>query len=277
MDGSNGNQVKATQTSLRILEEVQSRNGVGLAELADDIDLAKSTIHNHLMTLLNAGYVIKDDGEYRVGLKLLHLGEQARHRSPRHLLAKQHVNALASEINEEVDFTMEEYGRMISIYHAAKEGRETNLQSGSYFYMHNNAAGKATLANLPRSRVDDIVDQWGLPAYTEHTITSREQLTEELSKIREQGYATNDQELIEGFCAISMIAEMPEGGIFGALSVGGPMYRINSEQQMIVDRLEQQIDALEADLATESYPKENWWQPFRQLSPGELSISHTRE
>lgn len=49
-----------------------------MTELADTLDLAKSTVHSHLQTLVDLGYVVREDGTFQLGLQFLGLGERVR-------------------------------------------------------------------------------------------------------------------------------------------------------------------------------------------------------
>ena len=266
-----GTHVKALQKSLRILELIRENNGMKLPEITEEMDIARSTVHNHLMTLVHEGYVVRKNNTYHIGLVFLHYGEYARHRKPEYELARNYVEALADENNEEVDFTVPEQGRMISLYHAVGDREFSDLQVGSRFYMHSTAAGKAVLAEMSEDEVNAIIDRWGLPKVTSHTIQSREELRVELERIRNQGYAVNEQELLEGFQSIGMTIHYPDDRIFGALSIGGPTYRIDSEPgSTIVSSLRSKVKEFEQDLIEGSWGEENWWREFRDMSSDDV-------
>lgn len=264
MDDKRGNLVSATRTSLRILEMVKREEGMRLADLAAELDLAKSTIHNHLSTLEAEGYVINDEGTYQLGLKLFNLGEMARRRDPAFAMVREPVQACLEEFNGEADFTVEEHGRLISIYHASGDPTGADYQTGLSFYMHTTSGGKALLAEYPRERVEAIIDQWGLPSRTDQTITDRDRLFAELQKIRDRGYAINDQETMEGFTAVSKPAFYPDGSVFGSLTIGGASYKVRSEEERLAAVLDDVIEDLEEALEAEQPPGGDWWQPLRE-------------
>lgn len=252
--------VKATQTSLDVLKEIKVRNGATLSEIVDALSLARSTVHSHLRTLIENGYVVREGSTYKLGLYLLHMGVQARNRSPHFRVAKEHVDRLAGETDLEVDFTVEENGREITLYDATGGTETSDIQVGSCFPLHNNASGKAILAELSPDRIDSIIDRWGLPATTERTITDRESLLAEIEQVRNQGYAFNEQELLDGYSAIGMTATFPNGDRYGALAIGGPAYRIEYEEDQLVDRLASTVEDVEAGLADETgHMDPNWW------------------
>ena len=258
--------VKTTQTSIDIVREIQRQNGSTVTELATALDLAKSTVHNHLATLVDAGYLVEEEGRYHVGLQFLELGEHARNRRDIYTPARIQVYRLAESTNEEANFAVSENGSMYSIEYVMGDSNPSNpavgstfLQAGSRFHMHNSASGKAILSELSTERIHEIVDRHGLPATTENTITDRETLIEAIETVREQGYATNDEELETGYRSIGAPVTRSDGTVVGSLSIGGPAYRFDLDGSSIdrsVDILQNAVDDVEAEIAQQTPPGE---------------------
>lgn len=226
--GTNQRTVKATETTLSVLEAVQDNPGTTVSELASSLDRSKSTIKYHLATLEENEYVIRDQNEYYLGLKLFELGQDAKNRNMTDVTANK-VQELADKTGLEADFSVEEYGRIILLYDQPGSSADPGFKEGAQHYMHTNAAGKAILAEWSDERVEEILDLYGLPKQTENTIGSRSELFEELQHIREQGYAINDEEYMKGHRSMSVVIHFPDGSIHGALTVGGPSYRVDVE------------------------------------------------
>lgn len=260
--------IGATRTSLAIIEEIRRQGGGTVTEIASALDVPKSTVYIHLNTLRKTGYVCKEGKEYDIGLKVVHFGEYARNRDPRFKLAKEYVNRLSTETNEEADFTVEEHRRLVSIYHALGETSESGMQIGSYFYLHNTASGKAIMAEWPREKVQEVIDQWGLPQDTDHTITSEGELIEELERTRERGYGVSDEELIEGFQSAAAVVHTSDGGILGGLSFGGPTYRFDATdpRDANVQRLLEATQDFEDELRSNVEDHEDWWDQYFKRS-----------
>ena len=85
------------------------------------------------------------------------------------------------------------------------------------------------LAEMPRDRVESILDHHGLAGSTSNTLTDRESLFETLETICERGYAFNDGEEVSGIRAVGM-AITTNGEIHGALSISGPSNRVQGER-----------------------------------------------
>lgn len=238
---------KTTQTSLTILDAVNEVDGGTLTEVAEHTELAPSTVHTHLRTLENSEYVICLDGEYHLGMKLFNLGESARMRDTRYRFARQVAAELSEKVSEEVNFSIEEYGRSIVLFDEMRTSGTEEFQVGRYFHMHSSASGKAMLAEYSKDRVDEILEHRGLPKHTPHTITDIDELFGELDRIRSQGYAVNRQEELEGLRAIAMVVHAPDGSVFGTLDISGPAYRL-PDNENIAAQLQPYVTDLETTL-----------------------------
>ncbi|GAD52838.1 transcriptional regulator, IclR family [Halarchaeum acidiphilum MH1-52-1] len=226
-----GPTVQATRTSLEIVEALVRLNGAGVTELASDLDLPKSTVHNHLNTLHDAEYVVKDDGAYDVGLRFLKLGEYSRSRLKLHDVARPEIDSLAEETGELVNLSVEEYGRGVYLYLAqGEQAVHLDTHAGMHVHLHCTALGKAILAHTPEERVEEILDTMGMPARTEHTITGRDAFFEELDAVRDRGYAYDRQERLDGLRCVAAPITTPDHGVAGAISISGPTSRMQGER-----------------------------------------------
>lgn len=229
--------VKTTETAFDILERVRDLDGARLTTLARDLDLAKSTVHRHVGTLERRGYLVCNDGVYDLGMRFLKLGTTVQQRRDGYVLAEEKVDELAAETGERAQFLVEENGYAVYVHVARGEHAvRTDPGPGSRIPIHSAAAGKAMLASLPWSRVEEIVAERGLAQQTPATITDRDALRSELESIRQRGYAYNDEESLEGLLAIGAPVETLEGGVLGALSISGPTHRMRGK---IDDRLDE--------------------------------------
>lgn len=225
-----GRRLKTTRTSLEILRLILEHDGLNLSELDKMVNSSKSSICSHLNTLQDCRYLVKDGKTYNVGYRLALLGDRTKHRYPDREVVKEAVDRLARESDQEANFTIFEHGRLLMFYgssgNAVSGGND--IQYRSEYYLHNTAAGKAILAELDHSQIEEILDRWGLPRESEATITNRAQLYESLEEIAARGYATVDEEFAPGLVAVGAPVHDEDGTILGGISVGGPKYQIDS-------------------------------------------------
>ncbi|MGB9955135.1 IclR family transcriptional regulator (plasmid) [Haloferax prahovense] len=221
--------VEAVQIALNIIELLQDREGAGITEIANELGRSKGTVHSHLATLEENEYVVNEDGVYRLSLRHLELGETVKQRLNIYDVVRNELDDLAQECGELAQFATEEHGRAVYLYKTSGEKAvQTASSIGDREYLHCISLGKAMMAHMSEERVNGIVDKHGLKKYTDSTITVREELFEELETIREQGYAFDREEKIEGLKCVAAPV-VTKGEIVGALSVSGPASRFEGE------------------------------------------------
>ena len=180
-DDNKGQTVKAGHTTFKIIDALQELDGAGVTDLADYLNIPKSTIHSHLKTLQENEYVVVDESNtYELSLKFLQRGWYRWRTYPGNLpqLAEPVLERVADETEEVVWLLAEEYGCAVYLNKAIGERgtptTPTENHIGKRQEIHNIAAGKAILAHLPEQRVNEIIENHGLPKRTDNTITSRD-------------------------------------------------------------------------------------------------------
>ncbi|MDQ2053825.1 IclR family transcriptional regulator [Halobellus sp. H-GB7] len=246
-----GRGIKSDETLFDIVEHIQNLDGAGVTELAEGLDIAKSTVHGHLTALRDRGLVVKRGQQYHLGLKFFEYGQYVRSQLDIFQSGMFAVDRLEAETGEMSWLITHQNGKAIYVYGRGGDNDiDVNTILGTQVHMHFNSGGKAILAHLPDEEVERIVDEHGLPARTENTITDRERLYDELEQIREQGYALNLSEDLEGIQAIG-VPLMVNSEIQGALSVAGPAHRMSKErcEGEILDHLRAATDEIDLTLA----------------------------
>lgn len=247
MKRDTGRVLQTTSVSLQLVDHILELNGASLRELVECSGFARSTVHSHLATLAEHGYVVSEDNRYHLGAKFCHLGDYVRKRKAYHRVAEETITQLAAESSMEADFAVEEHGRVVSLYGNLDFANSPRfLIDGSPFHVHTTASGKAIIAEYDEARVRAIVDRWGLPAATDRSITTEEALFEELERVREQGFAESDGEAIDGLWAVGKPVSSPRGDVLGSLNLSGPSYAVDDEKRTAqVELLERAVGSFE--------------------------------
>lgn len=221
METTNEQAVQTTETTFKIVQVLRDEQGMTLSAVARELGKAKSTVRNHLHTLHKHGYVVNDGGEFQLSLEFLDLGERVRRHQAIYEPAQSVIDELAAETNEKAQLMVEENG--IGYYIYRTKGRQgVNTRSGRRAELHCTSAGKAALAFMDQDKVEEILDDEGLPQRTSQTITDREALFEELETIRNRGYAYNDEERLRGLRAIGAPILTEDDELLGSVSLSGP-------------------------------------------------------
>lgn len=242
--------VTTAETVFDVIECLKRLDGGSVQQVAEAADVAESTAHTYLATLRNHEYVVKHGSTYYLSLKPLDNGITVRENMEITHAARPVIDQVASETGEVVWIMIEEHGQ--GVYLMKNEGDDavrTRGRVGKRTTMHDIAAGKAILSQLSEERVEAIVDKFGLPQRTESTITDREALREELDRIRELGYATNEGETIQKVRAVASPI-MQEGEVRGSVGIAGPKHRLSGERftETLPNVVLEAADTIELDL-----------------------------
>lgn len=225
------NEIGATKTSFNIVEFLIKLDGGSVSELADALAIPKSTVHSHLKTLENLGYVTSEHGHYHVSTRFLDIGERHRQQIDIYEKSKSELEELATETEEHASLFIEEDGYAVIL--ETIEGNpslQVDSHAGLRMVMQNCAPGKAILAFQSDDFVERVIDQFGFRAMTENSITTRDTLFDELQEIQEQGYAFDREERIEGMRAVAAPVLNKNSRPEGALSIFGPANHLTDER-----------------------------------------------
>ena len=196
--------IEATEKTLRIISALSECETLGTTELGRHLNLSKSTIHHHLNTLDRHGFVVNEDGRYRLSLQFLQLGERVRNRSVIYNVGRSEVSSLAEETNQPSHLLTEERGTGVFVMtENGQGGVPSDHRVGEHVHLHALAAGKAILANLPDQRTVEIIETRGLPQLTAETVGTQSELSGELESVRNRGYAIERNEWSEGRWSIA--------------------------------------------------------------------------
>lgn len=217
--GADGKTIEAAEKTLRIIAALSERGAQGTTELGHRLDISKSTVHHHLNTLHERGFVVKEDGKYRLSLRFLEFGERVRDQTAVYNVGRSEISSLAEETNQPTHLLTEERG--IGVFVMTENGQggiPADHRVGQHVHLHTLASGKAILANLPEERTADIVATRGLPERTPDTVGTAGELRSELEAIRNQGYATERDEWSEGQWSIAAPI-LQDGTVLGAVGI----------------------------------------------------------
>lgn len=245
--------VKSVDTAFRIIETIRQRNGSRPKELSEDLNLPTSTLSDYLVTLHDQRYLVKRGDEYRVGLRFLELGDQARSNHKLYQVGQEKIDNLAEQTGELVHLSMEQDGLGIIIYE--REGSDAislDTYVGRQVQLHCTALGKAMLAFKPPGDVEKIINRHGLEPKTDNTILDRDRLMEDLERVRERGFAVSRGERIEGLGCLAVSVEgIEDGEVLGALSICAPLSRTEPDgfSEELVSKARKAAGRIELDLA----------------------------
>ncbi len=221
------------------------------ADIAARLHLHKSTIHRLLMVLEQHRFIRKGagNGKFALGLKLFELGSRAAKGLSLREHAQPFLARLVRETGETAHIGVLDEGDMVSV--ANVEGPRTlRMPStvGRRTPVHCSAVGKAVLAFLPQSTLDELIARRPLIALTAKTLATAGALGAELRRIRVRGYAIDDEEIEKGLRCVGAPVRDYTGQVVGALSIAGPTFRITKKK---VPALAESVLAVAGDLSVD--------------------------
>ncbi|MGW3624028.1 IclR family transcriptional regulator [Streptomyces sp. NPDC000880] len=220
--------------TLRVLEEVATRQPVGVGELARILEMPKSSVQRALHTLNTAGWIRPAKGEvtkWLVTTKALYVGRHASGDLGLRDAAMPIMEDLRRRTEETIHLTVPEGDKVVLIERLeTSKPLRISMNLGHALPLHASANGKAVLANSPAEIVDRLLAE-ELPCYTDTTITDPDRLLAELDQIQAQGYATNRGEWRSDVGSVAGAVMGSGQEPVASLSVNVPITRLTDESQ----------------------------------------------
>lgn len=214
--------------------DVLAANGpeLTLADIALRLNLHKSTTHRLLAVLEDHRYVERtSSGRYRLGSKLLELGARAASGLELAKCARPFLEELVAETGETAHVGILREGEVLSIANVeSPRTLRTPSTVGRRTPAHCTSLGKAILAFAEEDEVAKVIRTRGLTTYTPKTLSRVAAFYRELAKVRERGYAVDDEEFEEGLRCIGAPVRDHSGRVVAAISISGPAFRLMPER-----------------------------------------------
>ena len=234
--------VKYVSRALDIIAFVgEKKGGLGVTEIANRMDINKSSVYRILSTLVQYGYIEQEEetSRYKLGYKFLEVSSRLLESIDIRKEAFPYLQQLENETNEVIHLVVYDQGEVV--YIEKLDGGETlrmHSKVGKRAPMHCTSVGKAILAHLPDEVVLDVLSRKGMPAHTSYTITNQEQFLKELQFVRERGYALDNEENEYGITCMAVPLFDHTGKVISAMSISGPSIRMTEERlQLLSTRL----------------------------------------
>jgi IclR family transcriptional regulator, KDG regulon repressor len=197
----------SVKRTFEILKAVASaRDGLGISELARDLNMAKSTVHGMTSALEDVGALVRDSvtKRYALGFTVFELGRAAYSQVDLKSLARPVMENLMEKTHTSV-FLGAQNGEHITVLDIVESKSELKITSpiGTTMPLTAGAVGKVLLSRMEEEEALRLLRKKGLTRYTANTLTDLEAYLGEIRFVREMGYATDDEEYILGVRAVA--------------------------------------------------------------------------
>jgi DNA-binding IclR family transcriptional regulator len=241
---------QSLERGLRIIEAIAAIEGpAALAEIARKTALPRSTAHHLLRSLVEFGYLVQDVATrtYRLSSKLYRLTGRTWTKEQLAEIAMPFLGQLSRRTGEGTSLAVLRDGVVTIVAKHEPDGPVRVAQEvGAVRPIYCTAVGKVLAAWLPEQELDGIVRRTLFEPKTAKTITSPLAFRRELARIRETGFALDNEEHIEGIRCMAMAVRDHSGEVRASLCVLGPKGHL---PQRRLGAIRHTLSAVAADLS----------------------------
>ncbi len=223
-------QVQSVTRAMALLNALSHyAQGLTLSELAKKVGLANSTAHRLLTTLQNERFVRFDSerSAWLIGVQAFRVGSTFILSRDVVTIARPFMRLLMQREGETVSLAVEDRGEMVYLSQVeTQQMMRAICGPGGRASMHCSGIGKALLAAYPQEELQKAMAGLSFDRQTSRTLTTPEEFARELKKIRDQGYAVDDEEVAVGLRCVAAAIYDENGFPLAGLSLSGPTARI---------------------------------------------------
>ncbi|MDL2227136.1 IclR family transcriptional regulator [Deltaproteobacteria bacterium OttesenSCG-928-M10] len=247
--------VGVLKKAAEIVEAIAERGEISVAELVSYLGQDRNAVNRIVLTLQDLGYVERlDNKKYRLTLKMFQLGSRSVSSGSVYRLINKHMKVLVDEFGETVCLGQRHGTEVVNvdmlsghrpILYTAHIGASGPLQA--------TAMGKCILAAMNDEELHTAMATLSFKPHTPKSITSREKLSEEIQKVRRDGYSTDDEEWMTGVRCVGIAVYSPSGQCDQAISISGPAItfvgkRLETISQRMLEVRNSLIEAMNINL-----------------------------
>lgn len=229
----NREQVTSVERALSILELLATKHqGLSTSAISRSAHVPKSSTSYLLRTLVARGYVRRDPetGQHTLGIRVLSLGGQAMQGMALREVAIPHLRGLVERTRLGAHLAILDHGDAVYIERIESPGFiKMDIWVGRRVAPQITAIGKALICQLERQEVQEIAARHRITPASSKTIVNMPRLLEELSAIRQRGYAIDDEEHAVGVRCVAAPVYAASGEVIAAIGISGTVSQLNDD------------------------------------------------
>jgi len=201
---------------------------LSLADLVRRTGVAKATVHRLCQELVVWGLLERAGCDYRLGLRLFEIGQRVHRQRILREVAQPYMEDLLLATQETIHFAIHDGLDVVYLEKILPHrGLSEESRVAGRLPLYCTATGKAILAFSPATLFGEVIRN-GLKPFTRHTITSPGRLRGQVERIREEGIATEAEEVRLGYMSMAVPVFGRQNTLAGALSITAPTYRVDA-------------------------------------------------
>ena len=241
--------VQSLARGLAVIEAFGAdRPELTLSEVAEATGLSRAAARRFLLTLVELGFARQSDGRFALTPRVLRLGTAYLSGLGLPEIAQPHLERLSATVGESTSAAVLDGTDIVYVARVAtRQIMTVGITVGTRFPAFATSMGRALLADLEPDQLDAFFLAADLTAPTERTIADEKQLRKLLARVRQQGYAYNDQELAPGLRAVATPIRDRTGRPVAAINISSTT--AHDPVREFVEPLKEAAAAICADLA----------------------------
>jgi IclR family pca regulon transcriptional regulator len=206
---------------------------LGIADIADELGMSRSTTHRYVITLLALGYLEQGASrKYRLGLRVTDLGMSALNSTGLREHAQPYLEELRQRTSYSVSLAVLDGPEILYVDRARSFRRGQgqagpDVRIGSRLPAYCTAMGKLLIASLPEAAQRELIASMKLTKSGPNTITSKKALRDELDEVRDANFAVDDEELAKGLYSIAAPVRDEGRDVVAAVEIALPSSMIS--------------------------------------------------
>lgn len=220
MSLDNGGKVQATVTADNILDYITDNNGSNLTDIADELGVAKSTAYRHVNTLVELGFLTKEEQTYLPGFRMFKYASAAQTNFPIFDIATEEIDRVSQISNEQVALYIERNERLYEIYRTGSQDLAP-ITDGAAEPLFQSAPGRCLIAH---SDWDEVVSIPGARS----AVDDLDALEDELQRVRREDVAI-EREREGGFVRVAVPICLNDSAV-ASICVTGPLRRLSGKR-----------------------------------------------
>ena len=232
--------IKALERGVKILSMVSEEDGATLSEIAETAGESAATTYRTLLTLQKDGLVefIENGQLWCVGVTAFRIGNAFLRRTNLMERSQPVMQRVMAESGETANLAVIDQAEVVFVSQVeTHQPIRAFFRPGTRGPAHASGIGKALLAFRPGDEVDALFLHDVPDRFTDKTIIEREALLDELVRIRERGWAVDDEERTEGMRCIAAPIFNAQGEAIAGISISGPSVRVDQSREQMLGQL----------------------------------------
>ncbi len=229
--------LKSVYNSLELLDLLSKNSEMGATEISKALNMGKATVFRMLYTLEKKEYVQKTkQAKYKLGIKFAHYGSIVLESLDIIAIVKPFLEKLRDKHNETTHMAIldDDYNIIFMAKELSNSTIQMNSRIGGKMPAYCTATGKVLIAQLDDEELEIAAKTFDFKNCTGFGVKNKEELYEEISKIRKFGYAENLEESEAGLTCFAAPIRDITGKCLSAISVSGPTGRMIKNKNILI-------------------------------------------